>query len=106
MSTTAVLLLVALFSPLVAFALTWTLSRAIRESSTLRGARRLAFIVVVAIQLFVLGFILQTEGFGLRALGTALGGSLLAWTAWSQLRRATPPPPGGRANATTTLPAP
>ena len=104
MSTAAALLLVALLSPLLAFTAAWALSRAIRESATVRGARRLALITVVAIQLFLVGFVIHTEGFGLRVLGTVLAASLLTWQAWAQLRRATAAPPGGQAAVGPTPP--
>lgn len=106
MPTAAVLFLVALFSPLLAFAAAWAFSRAIRESATVRGARRLALVTVVAIQLSVAGFAIHTEGFGLRALGVAFVGSLMTWQSWSQLRRVTVAPTGEQAAIGPTPPAP
>jgi hypothetical protein len=105
MQTAGVLVLVAVLSPVVAFGAAWAFSRAIRESATANGARLLALITVVVIQLFVLASALHTYGVGRYVIGTVFVGAFLTWQAWSQLKRVQAVPRVARTSAGPSLPA-
>ncbi len=90
MSRPAVLLLIAVLGPVIAFGVAFLLLRTIRLSGTPRGAQLLALGTAGAIQGAVLAASISAYGFGKQTILTLLVSTIVTGLGWARFQRAFP----------------
>ena len=100
MTKLAVLLLIAVLGPVVAFGTAFLLFRAIRLSGTPRGAQLLALGTAGGIQGAILAAAIASYGFGKETILTLVASTLMTGMGWVRFQRAFPVSGGPRRGST------